>query len=155
PGLWVVATSRERLDIPGEAVHRVTGLAVPAEGADAEHVELSEAGQLFLERARRLVPDLTLDASSAAALSRICRGLEGGPLAIGLAGTAARGLSLEHLAVRLDDRFRLLRNASRTAAPRHQTLRAAMEWSYQLLDPDEAMLFRRLAVFAGGFDIDA
>jgi non-specific serine/threonine protein kinase len=151
----VLATSRERLDIPGEAVHRLAGLAIPAERATAEDVARSEAGQLFLERSHLFVPDLTLDTSGAAAMARICRRLDGIPLAIELAATAARALSLEDLAVRLDDRFRLLRNAGRTAPPRHQTLRAALDWSYQLLDSDEATLFRRLSVFAGGFDIDA
>jgi non-specific serine/threonine protein kinase len=155
PGLRVLATSRERLDVPGEAIHRVTGLALPAEDATAEDVARSEAGQLFLERARRLVPDLALDARGAAAVARICRRLDGIPLAIELAATAARALSLEDLAVRLDDRFRLLRNAGRTAPPRHQTLRAAMDWSYHLLDADESRLFRNLAVFAGGFALDA
>jgi predicted ATPase len=97
-GLRVLATSRERLDVPGEAVHRVAGLALPAVGATAEDVARSEAGQLFLERARRLVPDLTLDASGAAALARICRRLDGIPLALELGATAARALSLEDLA---------------------------------------------------------
>jgi predicted ATPase/DNA-binding XRE family transcriptional regulator len=155
PGLRVLATSRERLDVPGEAVHRVTGLGLPAEGATAEDVARSEAGQLFLDRARRLVPDLAVDARGAAAVAWICRRLDGIPLAIELAATAARALSLEDLAVRLDDRFRLLRNAGRTAPARQQTLRAAMDWSYQLLDTDEAALFRRLAVFAGGFGLEA
>jgi non-specific serine/threonine protein kinase len=101
------------------------------------------------------VPDLELDASGAAALSRICRRLDGIPLALELAATAAPALPLEDLAVRLNDRFRLLRHAGRTAPPRHQTLRAAMDWSHQLLDADEVVLFRCLAVFAGGFSLDA
>jgi hypothetical protein len=88
-------------------------------------------------------------------LARICRRLDGIPLAIELAATAARALSLEDLAVRLDDRFRLLRDAGRTPPARHQTLRAVMDWSHQLLEADEALLFRRLAVFAGGFALDA
>ncbi|MBV9327671.1 MAG: XRE family transcriptional regulator [Chloroflexi bacterium] len=151
----VLATSRERLDLPGEAVHRVAGLAVPSEGALGEEVARSEAGQLFLERARRLVPDLRLDADGAASVVRICRRLDGIPLALELAATAARALSLEDLAIRLDDRFRLLRDAGRTAPPRHQTLRATMDWSYWLLDAVEVTLFRQLAVFAGGFDLAA
>jgi non-specific serine/threonine protein kinase len=151
----VLSTSRERLDVPGEAVHRVTGLALPVEGATAEDVARSEAGQLFLERARRLAPDLALDAPGAAALARICQRLDGIPLAIELAATAARALSLEDLAVRLDDRFRLLRDAGRTTPVRQQTLRATMDWSHQLLEGDEVVLFRRLAVFAGGFDLAA
>jgi non-specific serine/threonine protein kinase len=153
--LRVLVTSRERLDVPGEAVHRVTGLALPTVGATVEEVARSEAGQLFLERARRLVPDLALDASGAEALVRICRRLDGIPLALELAATATRALSLEDLAVRLDDRFRLLRDAGRTAPPRQRTLRATMDWSHQLLDADEVLLFRRLAVFAGGFDLAA
>jgi non-specific serine/threonine protein kinase len=154
-GLRVLATSRERLDIPGEAVHRVAGLAFVADGATAEDVRSSEAGQLFLERASRLVPQLCLDDRAAAAVARICRRLDGIPLAIELAATAARAFSLEELSIRLDNRFRLLRAGGRTAPPRHQTLRAAFDWSYQLLDASEARLFRSLAVFAGGFDIDA
>jgi predicted ATPase/DNA-binding XRE family transcriptional regulator len=154
-GVRVLATSRERLGIPGEAVHRVSGLALPPEGAGAADVARSEAGQLFLERARQLVPELAVDEHGAAAVARICRRLDGIPLAIELAATAARALSLEDLALRLDDRFRLLRATGRTAPPRHKTLRAAMDWSHQLLDADEVRLFRRLAVFAGGFDIDA
>ncbi len=154
-GLRVLATTRERLDVPSETVHRVVGLALPAEGATAEDAARSEAGQLFMERARRLAPDLALDERGAAVLARICRRLDGIPLAIELAATAARALSLEDLAVRLDDRFRLLRDAGRTTPSRHQTLRAAMDWSYQLLDTDEGILFQRLAVFAGGFDLVA
>ena len=126
PGLRVLATSRERLDVPGEAVHRVTGLALPAESATAEDVVHSEAGQLFMERARRLAPDLIVDERGAAALARICRRLDGIPLAIELAATAARALSLEDLAVRLDDRFRLLRDAGRTVPP--DTRRYARSW---------------------------
>jgi non-specific serine/threonine protein kinase len=155
PGLRVLATSRERLDIPGEAVHRVTGLALAADGATAEDIASSEAGQLFFERANRLVPELCRDDHAAAAVARICRRLDGIPLAIELAATAARAFSLEELAIRLDDRFRLLRAGGRTAPPRHQTLRAAFDWSYQLLDAIEAPLFRGLAVFAGGFAIEA
>jgi predicted ATPase len=155
PGLRVLTTTRERLDIPGEVVRRVPGLALPPEGATAEEVERSEAGQLFVDRARRLVPDLALDDRAAAALIQICRRLDGIPLAIELAATAARAFSFEELARRLDDRFRLLRGAGRTAPARHQTLRAAMDWSYQLLDADEATLFRRLGVFAAGFPLAA
>jgi predicted ATPase len=154
-GLVVLATTRERLDVPGEAVHRVRGLALAAEGATAEDVACSEAGQLFLERASRLVPELGLDERGAAAVARICRRLDGIPLAIELAATAARALSFEELAARLDDRFRLLRAGGRTAPPRHQTLRATMDWSHQRLDADEVRLFRSLAVFAGGFGIEA
>jgi non-specific serine/threonine protein kinase len=155
PGLRVLATTRERLDVPGEAVHRVTGLALATEGATIDEIASSESGQLFLERARKLVPDPELDERNAAAVARICRRLDGIPLAIELAATAARALSFAEVATRLDDRFRLLRAGGRTAPPRHQTLRAAVDWSHQLLDADEVRLFRSLAVFAGGFDIDA
>jgi non-specific serine/threonine protein kinase len=154
-GLRVLATTRERLDVPGEAVHRVMGLALPAEGASTEDVACSEAGQLFLERACRLVPEFRLDEGGAAAVARICRRLDGIPLAIELAAAAARALSFDELASRLDNRFRLLRAGARTAPPRHQTLRAAMDWSYQLLDADEVRLFRCLAVFVGSFGIEA
>jgi non-specific serine/threonine protein kinase len=155
PRLRVLATSRERLDVPGEATHRVTGLALPAEGAPAEEVARSEAGRLFLERARLLVPELALDQPGAAALAAICRRLDGIPLAIELAATAARALALGEIAARLDDRFRLLGYGGRTAVPRHRTLRAAIDWSHQLLDDGEQALFRGLAVFVGGFALDA
>jgi predicted ATPase len=101
------------------------------------------------------VPDLAVDERGAAALTRICQRLDGIPLAIELAANAARALSLDDLGTRLDDRFRLLRGAGRTAPARQQTLRAAMDWSYQLLGVDEATLFRRLAIFAGGFSLEA
>jgi non-specific serine/threonine protein kinase len=155
PGLRVLATSRERLDVPGEVVHRLAGLELPAEEASACDVARSEAGQLFLERARRHAPDLGLDEHEAAALARICRRLDGIPLALELASSAARAVSLEDLAVRLDDRFRLLQGTGWSTPPRHRTLRAAIDWSHQLLHVDEAALFRRLAVFAGGFNLAA
>jgi non-specific serine/threonine protein kinase len=155
PGLRVLVTSRERLDVPGEVLHRITGLELPAEDAGSSDVARSEAGQLFVERARRLVPGLDLDEREAVALTKICRRLDGIPLAIELASAAARAVSLEDIAVRLDDRFRLLRGAGWSTPSRHQTLRAAMDWGHQLLDTDEAALFRRLAVFAGGFSLEA
>jgi predicted ATPase len=134
----VLATSRERLDVPGEVVHRVTGLALPAEAAIVEDVASSEAGLLFLERARRLVADLTLDASGAAAVARICRRLDGIPLALELAATAARALSLEELAVRLH-RFRLLRDAGDQSS-KDQTLHATIGLEPRAVEGDEVVL---------------
>ena len=152
-GLRVLATSRERLDVRGEAIHQVTGLAFPAEGATAEDVARSEAGQLFLERAQRLA-DLTLDAPAAAALARICRRLDGIPLALELASSAPARSPSKTLPCGSMTAFGCS-GTPRTAPARHQTLRATMDWSHQLLDADEVALFRRLSVFAGGFDLDA
>ena len=146
PGLRVLATTRERLDVPGEAAHRVSGLALAAEGATAEDVACSEAGQLFLERAGRLVPELCLDedggGGSRADLPSARRDSVGDRV-----GRDRRPRALpQELAVRLDDRFRLLRAGGRTAPPRHQTLRATMDWSHQLLDAGEVAALPYLAV---------
>jgi predicted ATPase/DNA-binding CsgD family transcriptional regulator len=155
PELRVLATSRERLDVPGEAVYPVSGLALAAEEATGQDILKSEASHLFVERAHQLKPDFVLDEPGALALARICRRLDGIPLAIELAATAARAMSLDDIALRLDDRFHLLQAAVRTTSRRHHTLRAAIDWSHQLLEAEEATLFRHLAVFSGGFTLDA
>jgi predicted ATPase len=114
-----------------------------------------EAVQLFVERARVVRPEFTLTSQNAAAVAQICRRLDGIPLAIELATARVASLAVEQIAIRLDQRFRLLTIGSRTALPRQQTLRATVAWSYDLLTEQERILFRRLAVFVGGFTLEA
>lgn len=153
--LRILATSREVLKAEGEWIYSVPPLAVPT--ADAEHEDFSGYGaiRLFLERARaanrRFAPDRPLIELIAA----ICRQLDGLPLAIELAAARASALGIEELATHLDDRFRLLTGGRRTALPRHQTLLATLDWSYDVLSEPERIVLRRLAIFAGTFDLDA
>jgi predicted ATPase/DNA-binding SARP family transcriptional activator len=156
PNLRVLATSRQPLGLVGEAVWPVPPLSLPAVGRlpPTEHLVESEAIRLFLERARLTRPDFALTSQNATAVAQVCQRLDGMPLAIELAAARVKLLSAEQIAARLDDRFRLLSGGSRTA-PRHQTLRAAMDWSYALLSQAERTLFNRLAVFAGGWTIEA
>jgi predicted ATPase/DNA-binding CsgD family transcriptional regulator len=157
PRLSVMITSREPLGLSGEVIWRVPSLTVPAAG-DGQRPELllqSEAVRLFVERARLSRPALELDSSSSPAVAQICLRLEGIPLAIELAAGLARVLTFEDILARLHDRFRLLTGGSRTALPRHQTLRAAVDWSFGLLSPEERELLVRLSVFGGGFELAA
>ena len=144
PGLAVLATSREPIGVPGEVTWRVPSLSL----AD-------EAIELFTERARRARPDFYITDDNAAAVTEICRRLDGMPLAIELAAARVRALSLTEILDSLHDRFRLLTGGARTAVRRQQTLRASVDWSHALLTEPEGILFRRLAVFLGGFDLDA
>src|SRR5258706_3465793 len=121
-------------------------------GAD---VLASEAGALFVERARTVAPGFALTATNSAAVARVCRRLDGIPLAIELAVARLTALSVEEIARRVDDRFRLLTGGLRTALPRQRTLRALVDWSYDLLSPDEQTVLKTLAAFAGGFSLDA
>jgi predicted ATPase len=157
PRLQVIATSREPLGVAGEVVWRVPSLRLPdpADGARIGRLADVEAVRLFVERARAVVPGFALDASNAAAVAEVCRRLDGIPLALELAAARVRALAVEQLAARLDDRFRLLVGGSRTALPRHRTLAATLDWSYQLLAPAERALLRRLTVFAGGWTLEA
>jgi predicted ATPase/DNA-binding winged helix-turn-helix (wHTH) protein len=156
PAARVIATSREPLRAEGEWVYPVPSLAVPAEGSpDSEDPLRYGAVRLFVERARAAAPHFSSDARDAAAIAGICRRLDGIPLAIELAAARAAALGMEGLAAGLDDRFRLLAGGHRTAMPRHQTLRATLDWSYELLSEPERMVLRRLAVFAGGFTLRA
>ena len=151
PSLRVVATSREPLRVRGETVWRVPPLSVPA-GLDPESLgDLArhEALQLFAERASAARSGFALGSDNAEAVARLCLTLDGMPLAIELAAARVRALSVEQIASRLDDRFRLLASGDRTAPPRQQTLRAAVDWSYELLSEPEQILLRRLSVFAG------
>ena len=167
PNLRVLATSREVLRIAGETVWRVPplGLApLPAGPSSAtgtsvppllEQVEWSEAVRLFVARAAAALPEFTLTDGNAPTVARICYRLDGLPLAIELAAARVSALGLEQLAARLADRFRLLTSGSRMALPRHQTLHATLEWSYALLAEPERRLFEQLAVFAGGWTLEA
>src|SRR5882672_1480548 len=156
PWARVIATSREPLRVSGECIYRVLPLGVPAEGAeDPDEVLRHGAARLFVARARDADPHFSLDSRAAAAMAAICRRLDGMPLAIELAAARTASLGLEGLASRLDDRFRLLTSGRRTALPRQQTLRATLDWSYDLLSKSEQMVLRRLAVFPGGFTLEA
>ena len=156
PWARMMATSREPLRVSGECIYRVLPLGVPAEGAeDPDEVLRHGAARLFVARARDADPHFSLDSRAAAAIAAICRRLDGMPLAIELAAARTASLGLEGLASRLDDRFRLLTGGRRTALPRQQTLRATLDWSYELLSEPERAVLRRLAVFPGGFTLEA
>jgi predicted ATPase/class 3 adenylate cyclase/DNA-binding CsgD family transcriptional regulator len=144
PGLTLLATSREPIGVTGEATWRVPSLSV----AD-------EAVELFADRARLARPDFNVSDGNAAVVADICARLDGMPLAIELAAARVRALSLVEILDSLRDRFRLLTGGSRTAVRRQQTLRASVDWSHALLTEPERILFRRVAVFFGGFDLDA
>jgi predicted ATPase/DNA-binding CsgD family transcriptional regulator len=157
PGLRILATSREALNIPGELVWLVPSLPLPQTSSLPPLEELVQYGaiQLFIERATAVLPPFTLTAENAGAVLQICRRLDGIPLATELAAARVKLLSVEQIAARLDDAYRLLTGGPATALPRHQTLRATMDWSYSLLSEQERILFRRLSVFAGGFTLEA
>jgi predicted ATPase/class 3 adenylate cyclase len=161
PGLHVLATSREPLHVGGEHLLRLAPLAVPAADPQLPSIEelrQSPAVQLLLERAERtasFVDGSLGDERARVALVTICRRLDGIPLALELAAARVRTLGLPELARRLDDRFRLLAGGDRTALPRQQTLRAALDWSFDLLDDTERRVLERLAIFAGTFVLEA
>jgi predicted ATPase/DNA-binding SARP family transcriptional activator len=157
--LRILATSREPLGITGEALWPVEPLAVPEADASPGEIESSPAVQLLRDRAGAVRKDLIArrkpDGRMLATMVRICRVLDGMPLAIELAAATLRTMSVDQLARRLDDRFRLLTGGSRTARPRHRTLRAVVDWSWELLTDAERMALRRLSVFSGGASLDA
>ncbi len=155
PQLHLLATSREALGLSGEVVWRVPTLSLPAAGAAFDQLMKWEGIGLFVERAGAVQPGFTLTKANAGAVFQICRQLDGIPLAIELAAARLKALSVEQIAARLRDRFKLLTTGSRTALPRQQTLRALMDWSYDLLSEPERALFRRLAVFVGGRTLEA
>jgi predicted ATPase/DNA-binding NarL/FixJ family response regulator len=150
-GVRVIATSREPLRVRGETVWRVPPLELPAalEAMPASQVLGNEAVRLFADRAMAVRPGFTLTPENAPAVARLCRTLDGIPLAIELAAARLRALSVEQVASRLSDRFQLLASGDRTAPMRQQTLRAAVDWSYELLTESEQVLLRRLSVFSG------
>ncbi len=155
PRVRVLATSREGLKVAGEQLVMVVALDVPDDDGSVDAIRGSDAVRLFVERGRAVRPDFALDDGNAATVASLCRRLDGLPLAIELAAARLAVLTPDELARRLDQRFRLLTGGERTAVERHQTLRAAVDWSYELLEPEEQELFDRLSVFAGGFDLDA
>ena len=156
PGVHVLATSREPLAAEGEYVYRVPPLSVPPEGADSiSRISSYGAARLFLARAGAADPAFAPDDRAAATIAMIVWRLDGIPLAIELAAARAASLGLQALAARLDDRFQLLTGGRRTALPRHQTLRATLDWSHDLLDDRSRLVLRRLAVFSGSFTLEA
>ncbi|MGS2614844.1 AfsR/SARP family transcriptional regulator [Micromonospora sp. LZ34] len=154
PDLRVLATSREPLGITGETLQPVESLALPPAGADPATALSYPAVRLFADRADAVRPDFAVDAATVGPVVRICRALDGMPLAIELAAARLRAMTAAQVDDRLDDRFRLLTGGSRTALPRHQTLRAVVDWSWELLDPADRALWRRLAVCTGGATLE-
>lgn len=157
PAVKILATSREALNIAGESIYRVPSLALPDLQAlpPLETFLQIEAIRLFAERATAARADFKLTDANKSVIASICTRLDGMPLAIELAAARVKTLSVEEIAARLDDRFRLLTTGSRTAPSRQQTLRATMDWSYELLSAEEQTLLNRLSVFAGGWTLDA
>jgi predicted ATPase/DNA-binding SARP family transcriptional activator len=153
PAIRILTTSRQALGLPGEKAWLVPPLALPDPGDDA----VAEAGavQLFVQRASDVLPSFTLTDANTESVVEICRRLDGLPLAIELAAARVRLLPPEQLVGRLDSVFKLLATSSQLALPRHRTLRALIDWSYDLLSPEERLLFARLAVFSGGFTLEA
>lgn len=151
----IIATSREPLRVEGEQTYPLQPLSLPEPATDAEAIGRSEAVQLFVERVQQQLPDFALTAARAPAVAELCIHLDGIPLALELAAARARTLSIEQINLRLNDRFKLLTSGTRTALPRQQTLRATLDWSFDLLAEQERVLLRRLAIFAGGFTLEA
>ncbi len=156
PDVAIVATSREPLAVPGERVWSVDPLSTSgAPGLDERSLSTIPAVALFVERARAADPAFALDARTAPVVVEICRRLDGIPLAIELAAARARAVDVTEIAVRLDERFGLLKAMRRGSDPRHRTMHDAVSWSYDLLEPEEQELFTALSVFAGPFDLEA
>ena len=157
PELHILSTTREALGISGENQYYVPTLTVPQMDAEfsLETLKESEAVRVFLDRAAMVRPAFKLTKANALAIAQICRRLDGIPLAIELAAARVKGLNVEQIAARLDDRFNLLNTGNRTAMPRHQTLRATIDWSYNLLSEKERILLSRLSVFAGGWTVES
>ncbi len=156
PKVSVVATSRESLGVPGETAYRVPALGLPDADASDAQAASSDAVRLFVDRVRAARPDFTVGDADLAAIVRVCRRLDGMPLGLELAAARLRTLSPAELADRLDTSFRILSGGgSKTALPRQRTLQATIDWSHDLLSAAERAVFRRLAVFSGGFDLAA
>ncbi len=157
PGVRVLATTREAMGVAGEQTYRVPSLSVPEPEADAsvERLAAFDSVHLFVDRAGLVQPEFTLGAHNAGAVAQVCRRLDGIPLALELAAARVKAMSVPAIAERLNDRFRLLTGGSRTAPTRQQTLRAMIDWSYDLLSAPERTLLRRLAVFSGGWTLEA
>jgi non-specific serine/threonine protein kinase len=157
PELWVLATSREALGFAGEVAWPVPSLSLPdfRRMPNIESLSRYESARLFVERTEAVKPTFALTEQNAPSVARICYRLDGIPLALELAAARTKVLSVEEISERLDDCFGLLTTGNRTALPRHRTLHATMDWSHDLLDREERLLFRRLSVFAGGFTLEA
>ena len=153
PRMSLLATSREPLAIEGEHLYRVPSLSVPPAGADPNCLLSCDAVRLFTHRARQQRSDFAVDTQNASAVGRLCRRLDGIPLAIELAAARLRTLPLDEIENRLDQRFQLLTGGNRTTPPRQQTLQALIDWSYSLLSLEEQETLERLSVFPGGFDL--
>lgn len=150
PQVKVLATSREPLGVGGEHLFPIAGLRLPEPDADRQALDACESSHLFLERVRAVNPERPAADVSPAHIARICRRLDGLPLALELAAGRVRALTIEQIADRLDDRFHLLTSSSQTTESRHQSLLATIDWSYSQLSEPEQILLRRLSVFAGG-----
>jgi len=155
PGVRILATSREPLGLTGETLSPVPSLTLPPENADVSQLARNPAVRLFADRAAAVRPGFQVDDVSAGPVAAICRALDGIPLAIELAAARVRALTPQQVAERLDDRFALLSVGTRGTLPRHQTLRAIVDWSWDLLDDAERAVLRRLAVFSGGATPDS
>jgi predicted ATPase/class 3 adenylate cyclase len=155
PNIVLLATSREPLGISGEWVHRVPSLDTPSDGDEIDAIGNSEAVRLFVDRAAQQGVPLAWDEQTASVIGRICRRLDGIPLALELAAARLRVMPVTELDARLDQRFALLTGGSRAALPRQRTLRALVDWSWELLNIAERQVLARLSVFAGGFDLAA
>ncbi|MBV1778008.1 LuxR C-terminal-related transcriptional regulator [Paeniglutamicibacter sp. ABSL32-1] len=157
PDVRILATSREPVGITGETLYAIPPMSTPPidDPVRVEQLESFEAVALFVARARNVVPGFALDVDNAPVVAQLCTQLDGMPLAIELATTRLRSLSATQLLDRLDRRFQLLNRGDRSALPRQQTLRALIDWSYELCSDSEQMLWRRLSVFPGSFDMEA
>ncbi len=155
PELRIIASSREALGIEGENAYRVPSLSLPNPKSGLQVIEESEAVKLFMERATTILPEFEMTEANASAIAQICQRLDGIALAIELAASRVKMLKVEQIATRLDDAFRLLTGGSRTALPRQQTLRALIDWSYNLLPDEERAFLRKLSVFMGGWTLEA
>jgi predicted ATPase/DNA-binding winged helix-turn-helix (wHTH) protein len=157
PGISILATSREPLGVAGEREHRLAPLGSPqaSDGLTAGEAASFPAVQLFVERVTAIVEDFALNDANAPVVAEICRRLDGLPLAIEFAAPRVEVLGVEGLAARLDDSLQLLGARRRTTVPRHRTMQAVVDWSYGLLGKDEQEFFRSLAIFAGGFTVEA
>jgi predicted ATPase/DNA-binding winged helix-turn-helix (wHTH) protein len=155
PPTTILATSREILNIEGEHVYRVPPLDVPPQHEEAANISAHSAVQLFIATARSVQSEFSPHGDDLAVIAAICRRLDGIPLAIDFAATRVASLGLHQVAAGLDDRLQMLTSGRRTALPRHQTLRATLDWSYELLPDPERLVMRRLAIFAGDFTAEA
>ena len=156
PQLKILATSREALGIAGESTYPVRSLSLPdPQNTSYETLDQYETVRLFIDRAVVVQPNFQVTNQNASAVTQVCSRLDGIPLAIELAAARVKGLSVEQIASRLDDRFRLLTGGSRTALPRQRTLQATIDWSYKLLSEEERVLLCRLSVFVGGWTLEA